>query len=119
MSNPLTPVSEKEFQKQVIELAHAFGWKIAHFRTAMNARGHYQTPVGADGAGWPDLVLVHPEWKLILFRELKTEKGKLAEHQRIWGEWLVAADQDWAVWRPSDLPIIATALSGGRATSIR
>ena len=110
-------ISEREFQQQVIELAQVMGWKVCHFRTAMNARGHYQTPVAADGAGWPDLVLVHPGSGRILFRELKSEKGRLADNQVEWGRDLEAAGCDWDVWRPKDLNEIAVTLSGGRATT--
>jgi hypothetical protein len=35
----------------------AYGWRAAHFRPARTAKG-WRTPVAADGAGFPDLVLV-------------------------------------------------------------
>jgi hypothetical protein len=108
-------VTERDFQRTVIELAHLFGWKVAHFRTAMNARGVYMTPVGADGAGWPDLVLIHPARGRILYRELKAERGRLDPRQTTWGEWLTAAGCDWTVWRPSDMPEITYTLSHGTA----
>ncbi len=99
----------------MIELAHTFHWKVAHFRTAMNARGIYMTPVGADGAGWPDLVLVHPGTGRVIFRELKSEKGRVTSGQEAWGVWLSRCDLDWDVWRPSDMNTIAIELSNGRA----
>ena len=111
--------SEREFQRTVISLAHTFHWKVAHFRTAMNARGVYMTPVGADGAGWPDLVLVHPTRGTVLFRELKAEKGRLDPKQVAWGRWLTAAGCDWAMWKPSQINEIAVLLSAGRATTNR
>ena len=112
-------ISERDFQRQVIELAQMFEWRVAHFRTALNQRGHYQTPVAADGAGWPDLVLVHERSGRILFRELKSDKGRLAQNQEDWGRWLEAAGCDWGVWKPKDLDGIAVVLSGGRATTTK
>lgn len=111
-------MSEREFQRKVIDTAHTFGWRVAHFRTAMNARGHYQTPVGADGAGWPDLVLVHPDRGLVLYRELKAGRGRLSPAQEDWQVWLAGARADVGVWRESDWPAIVAELSCGRAVSV-
>ena len=38
-----------------------------------------------------------------MFRELKTQAGKLTAEQRMMGYALAAGGHDWAVWRPSDL----------------
>ena len=108
-------MTERDFQRAVIEVAHSFGWRIAHFRTALNKRGHYQTPVAADGKGYPDLHLVHPERGVSMFRELKVGRNKPSAEQAAWGEWLTAAGCDWAVWRESDMDEIVSVLSGGRA----
>lgn len=51
-------------------------------------------------SGWPDLVLCG---RGVLYRELKSEDGRLSPAQRQWGSWLTAAGCDWAVWRPCDL----------------
>lgn len=110
-------MTEREFQRAVIELAHTFGWRIAHFRPAMTKHG-WATPVAADGKGYPDLHLVHPERGVSLFRELKVGRNKLTDEQAAWGEWLTAAGLDWAVWRPVDMDAIASMLTGGRATVI-
>lgn len=97
-------VTEAQFQRQVIQLAQLCGWRVAHFRPAMNAKGEWRTPVAADGAGFPDLVLVRGH--KLLFRELKTETGSLTVLQERWGEELRLAGADWGVWRPSDWPVI-------------
>ena len=110
-------MTEKEFQASVIEIAHTFGWKIAHFRTAMNKRGAYMTPVAADGKGYPDLHLLHPERGVQMYRELKTDVGRLTSEQREWGAWLTVCGSDWAVWRPKDMTELARVLSFGRATA--
>jgi hypothetical protein len=38
-----------------------------------------------------------------MFRELKTERGRLSDDQRTWLRALTAAGIDAAVWRPADL----------------
>lgn len=54
--------------------------------------------------GWPDLVLWRPD--RIIFRELKSETGKLTPAQRDLLLSLRAAGADVLVWRPSDWPDI-------------
>ena len=81
----------------------------------MNRRGRWQTPVAGDGAGFPDLVLVHPDKRQVLYRELKSERGRLTFEQHEWGRVLTAAGADYAVWRPADWPTIVARLSFGRA----
>ena len=72
------------------------------------------TPVGADGAGWPDLVLVAPD--RILFRELKSATGKLSPAQEAWGTRLTGVGCDWGVWRPADWDRIVNVLTFGAGT---
>lgn len=110
-------MTEAELQAAVIELAKVYGWTVAHFRPAQTSKG-WRTPVAADGKGFPDLVLVHPHpmWGGVLFRELKSQRGKLAPEQERWGTTLTEAGGDWAVWRPSDWDRIVKRLSFGRAT---
>lgn len=103
---PLDEITEAEWQRQVIDLAHLFAWKVAHFRPAQTTKG-WRTPVAADGAGWPDLVLVRDR---ILAVELKREKGKVAVAQQEWLDALQAAGAETHVWRPSDLDAVAETL---------
>ena len=49
--------------------------------------------------GWPDWCFIG---KWIMYRELKSETGKLRPDQRKVGDLILAAGGDWAVWRPSD-----------------
>lgn len=95
-----------------IDLAHVYGWKVAHFRPAMTSKG-WRTPVGADGKGFPDLVLckpgpseIHGRWKFsepsdLLFVELKSDAGKVTPEQE---EWIDALEYhaETRVWRPAD-----------------
>jgi hypothetical protein len=52
-------------------------------------------------SGWPDLALIGRG--RIIFRELKTDAGRISETQAKVGELLTQAGQSWDVWRPADL----------------
>lgn len=98
-------MTEGDLLKAVIDLAHVFGWLVAHFRPAMNARGQWMTAVQGDGAGFPDLVLVRPP--NIIFAELKGPKGRTTEAQRKWLQILEQASKASAYvrtyeWKPAD-----------------
>lgn len=96
-------VTEAQFQRTVITAAQAFGWKVAHFRPGMSSKGKWMTAVAGNGAGFPDLVLIHPERRCgVLFVELKSDDGKIGPAQAEWGEWLRSAGEAWLVWRPKD-----------------
>lgn len=95
-------MSEKDFQRQVIDLAHIFGWLVAHFRASQNKYGRWSTAVQADGAGFPDLVLVKDR---VIWVELKAEGGKLSPEQEKWRDALLSAKQEWYCWTPKDLDI--------------
>lgn len=92
-------MTERDLQAWVIVLARLLGWRVAHFRPARTAHG-WRTPVAGDGAGFPDLVLVRGE--RMLFRELKTERGKLRPEQEAWLSALRAAGADAGVWTEAD-----------------
>lgn len=98
------PVHETEagFQAAVIAYAQLKGWRVAHFRPARTNKG-WITPVAADGAGFPDLVMVRRG--LLLFAELKAENGRLTDQQMDWIDDLGAA-APVRIWRPSDWPEI-------------
>ena len=91
-------MSEQQLLDAVVDLAHFYGWKVAHFRPAMTAKG-WRTPVSADGKGFPDLVLVKGR---VIFVELKSQKGKVTEEQYLWGQALVKSRQEYYFFRPSD-----------------
>ena len=118
-------ISEAQFLRQVIELGHAYRWKIAHFRPAKtkcrDCKGQgcsscgftgfsWRTAVSADGAGFPDLIMVR-KGKIIFF-ELKADKGKLTDAQYGWFWALNAKEQFCYVWRPSDIDEIEKILKG-------
>lgn len=97
---------EKEFQRDVIRLARTLGWRVAHFRPARTSKG-WRTPVAADGAGWPDLMLVRDR---LVAAELKTGSNRLTPEQADWIDALQAAGVECHVWRPGDLDAIVFTL---------
>lgn len=112
MTNRLAPhITERQFTETVIELAKLHGWKVAHFRTSMD-RGVWRTAMAGD-IGFPDLVLARKG--VVIFAELKSERGRVSVHQ---DEWLAAlasmARQPHShkvrVWKPSDIEEIKAVL---------
>lgn len=91
-------VSEAQWEKTLVALAHLNGWMVAGFRTAQVGKS-WQTPVRHDAKGWPDLVLVRDR---VIFVELKTNKGRISDAQDEWIMALETAGQEVYVWRPSD-----------------
>ncbi len=51
--------------------------------------------------GWPDWTIRGPHG--VLFRELKSQRGRVEPEQREWLDALAADGADVGVWRPSDL----------------
>ena len=83
-------MTEKEFQKDVIDLARQLGWEVYH---CYNSRL-------VTSKGFPDLVLAHPIGRVV-FAELKTAKGRVSREQKRWIWMLKKAGLDARVWRPS------------------
>jgi len=100
-------VTEAELSKQVIKLAQKAGWIVAHFHRAPTVKGHWGTPIAADGRGFPDLVLARER---VMFVELKAERGYIKPHQRRWQERLDEAGAEYHVWKPRDLEKVIPAL---------
>ena len=84
-------MNEKQWQTNVIQLAKTYGWTVYH-----TLRSEGSEP------GFPDLVLVHPK-RGVLFRELKTDDGRMSSDQLRWLGVLTSAGCDADVWRPADL----------------
>jgi hypothetical protein len=108
-------VLEKDWQQTVIEAAQTLGFKVAHFRPAKTTKG-WRTPVQADGAGFPDIVMVRGE--RIIFAELKSDTGKISADQEAWLEALGQAVEAY-VWRPRDWDAVVAALSASGPRSTR
>lgn len=95
-------MNESQFQKQVIQLAQLYGWRVAHFRPAWSKDGQRcMTAVQADGKGFPDLCMV--KRARLLFAELKSDKGKLSPEQ---DEWITELTNSMRcevyIWRPEN-----------------
>lgn len=100
------------FHRQVVELAHLYGWTVAHFRTVrLYPTGRHATPVAEDGAGFPDLLLVHECGLGPLYRELKAGAGRLEPDQLRWSRLLLGAGADWSLWRDNLWDVIRAEIS--------
>lgn len=102
--------TERDFQQQVVELAHLFGWGHMHARSSIGKHGQWVT---ATNVPWPDLTLFHARLGLI-FAELKRRGGSVTGPQQKIHDQLVAAGQVVYVWRPDDWDDIVGVLSGRR-----
>ncbi len=92
-------MSEEDLLREVIGMAHAYGWLVAHFRAAKTEKG-WRTPVQADGRGFFDLVLMRDR---VLFVELKSTRGGSDDDQKEWMQTALRAGAECYLWRPSDL----------------
>ena len=111
-------MTEADFQKRILTTAALFGWRWMHVAEStkrVRRGGKYLTVPDPDCRGWPDLVLAHPGSGRILFREVKTDRGKLTEHQETWLRDLQACGMDVAVWRPKDWTIVQQLTPRGAA----
>ena len=90
-------------QAAVVELAHRLGYLCAHFNPAQVRGGRWATPVSADAAGFPDLILAHTNpGTVAIAAELKTDVGRVSEQQHRWLDALDASGLYAVVWRPRD-----------------
>jgi hypothetical protein len=89
--------TEKQFTRQVIELAQIFGWRVYH--TWLSIRS---------ASGFPDLCLVRGN--RLIFAELKSERGAPTPAQKGWLEALKQTSAEVYLWRPSDFDMIVELL---------
>ena len=121
-------LTERDFQRSVTDLAELLGWLWVHPRAGRTIDS-WRTPMsGPLGQGWPDLVLIHPVRRRLLFVELKTDTGKLTAHQERVLELLrrltiEPVEQAFAgplarvevhVWRPKDWSLIEATLRSSK-----
>ena len=99
---------EADFQADVLTLAARCRWQAMHVRRTPAAggrparRGAWTTATSIKG--WPDLVLYHPASGTgPLYRELKSDTGRLTPDQKQVLSDLAACGCDVAVWRPRDM----------------
>jgi hypothetical protein len=82
-------MKERDLQQALSDLAKLLRLKAYHTYDSRRSE-----------PGFPDLVIVGPGG--VLFRELKSETGRVSPHQRAWIESLTAAGADAGIWRPAD-----------------
>lgn len=91
-------MTEDELLAAVMDLAKLHHLYVHHCRPARTERG-WRTPIQGL-AGFPDLVIVG---KSVLYRELKSAKGRLTKEQADWIDALDRSGHNTGVWRPADL----------------
>jgi len=94
----LPPMSERDFQQVITDLAQYCGWCYYHTHDSRRSQ-----------AGWPDLAIYRPGH--FMLRELKTDKGRVSNAQYITINGLRLAGVDVGVWRPRDLDRIRVELA--------
>lgn len=109
-------LTEAQFTKVVAGLARDRGWKVRHVRpgrkrTGVGGKDKFVTPEAFDGAGFPDLFMVHPATGRRLAPELKVGKNHRRKRQRLWKEWLEACGIESPTWRPRDMQTILKVLT--------
>lgn len=97
-AKPLEDILEREWQRQVIDLAKQLGWTRIYHTFDSRRSTH----------GFPDLVIVRDR---VVYLELKREKTKLTDEQKGWLRALRAADALAYVARPRDLHALAQVLT--------
>ena len=112
MNEYAAAMTEDQFEDWLVEYAQLTGWLVHVERKAQSARG-WRTPIKGN-AGFPDVVLVRGG--VVIFAELKSERGTLSAQQKVWGRFLrhameVAGGGVWyCVWQPRDRDTIEGAL---------
>lgn len=98
VSDDLPAITEREFQRQVLDLAAILGWSAYHPQLSKWSE-----------RGWPDLALVRPP--RLVFAELKRQNGRTTAHQDRWLELLRGVPGvEVFLWRPDDFDAIAEVL---------
>jgi hypothetical protein len=96
---------EKDFQARVTHLAKLYHWQC------------YAVPDSrrASLAGFPDLTLWNVGQQRLIFAELKREKGRLSESQKVvLSELQQLSKCEVYIWRPSDFDDIIDILKGNK-----
>lgn len=101
----LRSISERKWQDSVVAHARTHGWLVHFIPDTFHAdakrSGRMFTTKQGD-KGFPDLTLVSDDGQVV-YAELKTEVGILKPEQIVWRDRLIAAGQEWHLWRPRHL----------------
>ena len=91
---------EKDFAKKVEYILEVNGWLWKHDETSMRPDGRFATAFKG-ARGFPDYVAVRKD--RIVLAELKSEKGRLSDGQKIWLEAFRFTNKtEVYLWRPAD-----------------
>lgn len=105
-------VTHVEFQEQIVELAHLFGWRHLHVRRSIGRNKRWVTATNIKG--WPDLLLMHPDVGYVA-AELKIPPDKATDEQRELLAYLGSMPSTAArLWTPNDWDDIEATLAAGR-----
>lgn len=97
---PLADMLEKDWDRQVRELATTLGYRYYH---TLRSKGSQP--------GYPDITLVSAQRRRVVFLELKREKGVVSDKQAAWLRDLHRAGAEVYVVRPRNLDHLARVLS--------
>jgi hypothetical protein len=92
------PLAERDFTRQIRELAQILGWRRYHTWLAAHST-----------AGYPDECLVKPP--RLVFAELKSDAGKATPAQQEWLDDLATCGVEVYLWRPTMIDEIASLLA--------
>lgn len=98
----IAPENEADFTRIVISAATERQWLAYHTHDSRRSQ-----------AGFPDLVVVHPEHGAI-YAELKMPEKYPTPMQRVWLTTLLRAGHRVYLWRPADYRRIVEVLDGAR-----
>lgn len=87
----LPRITERQLQRMIVDYCRWLHLLCYHTHDSRHS-----------AAGFPDLVIVGPGG--VLYRELKSETGRLSIAQTCWSQGLREAGVNWSVWRPADWP---------------
>lgn len=82
-------MTEKQLQAAIVKTARLLGWRVYHTFDSRRSE-----------PGFPDLTMVRG--RLLIFAELKTDKGKVSAAQEAWLDALISTGVGVALWRPAD-----------------
>ena len=95
-------MSGKALQKSIIDLAHLYNWKCAHFQSVLATRkdgsASWRTPVQADGKGFPDVFMVRDRRALAV--EVKGDGDTVKPEQAAWHYAIGKTAVEMYVWTP-------------------
>lgn len=92
-----------EYQQQVIDLVHLYGWQHLHVRRSIGRQKMWTTTTNRKG--WPDLLCWHPRHGFLAI-EIKVGKDKPTLEQAGVLEELKAAGASCWVLYPRDLDLL-------------